>query len=55
MSSITAPAEFTMLRKPTVRTRGPVRWIWSHARTYWRILIIMFIGALGNAASVAPA
>jgi ATP-binding cassette subfamily B protein len=53
MSSITAPAEFTMLRKPTTRTRGPVRWIWSHARTYWRILIIMFIGAVGNAALAA--
>jgi ATP-binding cassette subfamily B protein len=53
MSSITAPAEFTMIRKPTIRTRGPVRWIWSHARTYWRILIIMFIGAVGNAALAA--
>jgi len=53
MTSAAAPAEFTMLRKPTIRTRGPVRWIWSHARTYWRILIIMVIGALGNAALAA--
>jgi ATP-binding cassette subfamily B protein len=42
-----------MLRKPTIRARGPVRWIWSHARTYWGILIIMVIGAVGNAALAA--
>jgi ATP-binding cassette subfamily B protein len=30
-----------------------VRWIWSHARHYWPILIIMLIGAVGNAALAA--
>ena len=30
-----------------------MRWIWSHARHYWPILIIMLIGAVGNAALAA--
>ena len=53
MASISPPAEFTLLRQPSVRTRGPVRWIWSHARRYWVILLIMVIGAIGNAALAA--
>lgn len=53
MASMSAPAEFTLLRQPTVRTRGPARWIWSHARRYWVILLIMVIGAVGNAALAA--
>ena len=53
MTSISTPAEFTLVREPTVRTRGPVLWIWSHARRYWRILVIMFVGAVGNAALAA--
>ncbi|MFH1183711.1 MAG: ABC transporter ATP-binding protein [Chloroflexota bacterium] len=53
MTSLATPAEFTLIRKPTIRTRGPVRWIWSHARRYWPILIIMVIGAVGNAALAA--
>jgi ATP-binding cassette subfamily B protein len=53
MSAIAAPAEFTLTRQPSVRTRGPVRWLWSHARRYWLILLIMFIGAVGNAALAA--
>ena len=43
MTSVAAPAEFTLSRQPTIRTRGPVRWIWSHARRYWHVLLIMFI------------
>jgi len=53
MTSITAPAEFTLTRQPSIRTRGPIRWLWSHARRYWLILLIMFIGAVGNAALAA--
>jgi ATP-binding cassette subfamily B protein len=53
MTATTAPAEFSLIRHPTVRTRGPVLWIWSHARRYWVILIIMVIGAVGNAALAA--
>ena len=32
---------------------GPVRWIWSHARRYWWIIILMVVGAVGNAALAA--
>lgn len=31
----------------------PVRWIWSHASRYWWIIIMIFLGALGNAALAA--
>jgi len=53
MTSIAAPAEFSLTRKPSVRRGGPVRWIWSHARRYWVILVIMVVGAVGNAALAA--
>ncbi|MCL4529549.1 MAG: ABC transporter ATP-binding protein/permease [Chloroflexi bacterium] len=50
MTTLTAPAEFTLTRKSTERTKGPARWIWSHAMRYWPILLILVIGAIGNAA-----
>ncbi len=53
MATITAPAEFTLQRRASTRARGPARWIWSHARRYWPILVIMVIGAIGNAALAA--
>src|SRR5512143_3451689 len=53
MATIAAPAEFTLQRRSTVRTKGPARWVWSHARRYWPILLIMVIGAVGNAALAA--
>lgn len=35
---------------------GPVRWIWSHARRHWWLMIMLVIGAVGNAslAAVVP-
>ncbi|MGZ6316572.1 MAG: ABC transporter ATP-binding protein [Anaerolineales bacterium] len=53
MASLTAPAEFTLKRKASVRTRGPALWIWSHAMRYWPILLMLLIGAIGNAALAA--
>ena len=50
MTTLTAPAEFTLSRKPSERTKGPARWIWSHAIRYWYILLMLVIGAIGNAA-----
>ena len=50
MTTISAPAEFTLTRKPSERTKGPARWIWSHAIRYWYILLMLVIGAIGNAA-----
>ena len=51
MAIVTAPTEFTLAhKKPLTSDRtGPVRWIWSHAPRYWHILLILLIGALGNA------
>ena len=50
MATLSASAEFTLTRKPSERTKGPARWIWSHAVRYWYILLMLVIGAIGNAA-----
>ena len=50
MTTLLAPAEFTLQRKTTERTKGPARWVWSHAVHYWPILVVLVIGAIGNAA-----
>ncbi len=46
-------SEFTLPDKYHSNRSGPVRWILSHARRYWYIVLIMLIGALGNAALAA--
>ncbi|MBI2757333.1 MAG: ABC transporter ATP-binding protein [Chloroflexi bacterium] len=53
MTFLTAPAEFTLTREISERTKGPVRWIWSHAVRYWPILTMLVVGAIGNAALAA--
>ncbi|MFZ5881383.1 MAG: ABC transporter ATP-binding protein, partial [Chloroflexota bacterium] len=53
MSTVSLPAEFTLARRHTSNKSGPVRWIWSHASRYWWIIIMIFLGALGNAALAA--
>src|SRR5688572_11554084 len=53
MSSMASPAEFTFPQVFNADRRGPIRWIWSHAARYWWLLIIIFIGALGNAGLAA--
>ena len=52
----TLPAEFSMQRTHISDHTGPVRWVWSHARRHWWIMIMMVIGAVGNAglAAVVP-
>jgi ATP-binding cassette subfamily B protein len=52
MSSTTAPVEFSLPR-PQFYRRGPIGWIFSHAIRYWYLLIMLFIGALGNGALAA--
>ena len=56
MSSVTAPAEFTLQRKHSVNRENAAGWVISHTLRYWPILIMIFIGALGNAslAGVVP-
>src|SRR5512143_464511 len=49
----TLPAEFSMERPHVYDRTHPVRWIWSHASRHGWIIIMMVLGALGNAALAA--
>lgn len=53
MTTIHSPAEFTLTRHHTLDRRTPVRWILSHTKRHWWLVVIMFIGAIGNAALAA--
>jgi ATP-binding cassette subfamily B protein len=53
MTSVSSAAEFTLPRRHTSDKRNPVRWIWSHAIRYWPILVMLVVGATGNAALAA--
>ena len=45
-----------MQRVHTTDRTSAVRWIWSHARRHWLLMIMMVVGAVGNAvlAAVVP-
>ena len=43
-------AEFTLVRHFTTDRRNHIRWVLSYALRYWWLVLIMFIGAVGNAA-----
>jgi ATP-binding cassette subfamily B protein len=46
-------SEFTLTRSHTSDRRSHVRWVISYALRYWWLVLIMFIGAVGNAAFAA--
>ena len=46
-------AEFTLPRRKQSDRRNPVAWILSHASRHWGLIILMLIGAIGNAALAA--
>ena len=46
-------AEFTLSRRHTSDRRNHIRWIFSYALRYWWLVLVMFIGAVGNAALAA--
>ncbi len=52
MATIPSPAEFTLSRQITDR-RSPLRWLISHTARYGWLVLIMVIGAIGNAALAA--
>lgn len=52
MTAITSPAEFTIQRPAYIRT-STVRWIASHALRHWGIILMLLVGAFGNAALAA--
>lgn len=53
VTAITSPAEFSLQRPLAYDRSSPVRWIWSHARRHGWIIVMMIIGAIGNAALAA--
>ncbi len=52
MTGFPSPAEFT-IRRPIFDRSGAVRWIASHATQHWGIIILLIVGAFGNAALAA--
>jgi ATP-binding cassette subfamily B protein len=48
-----ALAEFTLARQQHSDQRSPLRWVVSHTLRYWWLVVIMLIGAVGNAALAA--
>jgi ATP-binding cassette subfamily B protein len=53
MTSISAPVEFSLYRTHASDRASPARWIWSHARRHGWIILMMVLGAIGNAALAA--
>ena len=46
-------AEFTLTRRHASDRRNHIRWIISYAVRYWWLVLVMFLGAVGNAALAA--
>jgi ATP-binding cassette subfamily B protein len=53
MSSISIPAEFTLHRKYSYDRTAALKWIVSHVRPYLWIVVMLVVGAIGNAALAA--
>ena len=53
MTTPNLASEFTIARPRRYNRSSAARWIWSHTYPYWWILIIIFIGATGNASLAA--
>lgn len=47
------PAEFTLPQRYRSDRRGPVRWIAGHVARYWYLVLLVLVGAFGNAALAA--
>ncbi|MFN8388249.1 MAG: ABC transporter ATP-binding protein, partial [Anaerolineales bacterium] len=53
MTTITAPAEFSLHKQETYDRSSPARWVWSHASRHGWIIFMLVAGAVGNAALAA--
>jgi ATP-binding cassette subfamily B protein len=53
MSTTYASAEFTQQTTQTFERSSLTLWFFSHIKPYWWIVVIIFLGALGNAALAA--
>jgi ATP-binding cassette, subfamily B, bacterial len=49
MTMLNTPAEFTLYRKNKYNTASPIAWILSHVKPYIWIMVMLFVGAVGNA------
>lgn len=56
MTTLSAPAEFSMHQQQTYDRTSAVRWVWSHASRHGWIIFMLIAGAVGNAglAAVVP-
>ncbi len=56
MTTLAAPAEFSMLQQQKYDRTSALRWVWSHASRHGWIILMLIIGAVGNAglAAVVP-
>ena len=56
MTTLSAPAEFSLYKQQTYDRSSAVRWVWSHASRHGWIIIMLILGAVGNAslAAVVP-
>ena len=52
----TSPVEFSMHRQQDYDRSSAIRWVWSHASRHMWIIVMMVVGAVGNAglAAVVP-
>lgn len=46
-------SEFAIAQPWTTNTRGPVRWVFSHVQRNWYIVLLILVGAIGNAGLAA--
>jgi len=46
-------AEFTLPRRKQTNRSAPARWLISHVAPYWYLILVMLVGAVGNAALAA--
>jgi ATP-binding cassette subfamily B protein len=46
-------SEFAVSLPWTTDTSGPLRWVFSHVRRNWLLVLLMLVGAIGNAALAA--
>ncbi len=49
MSVSALSSEFTIPQRIRTDRRGPLRWVLSYAMNYWYLVVVMLIGAIGNA------
>ncbi len=49
----TGYAEFVIEKRVSPNRSGPIRWVFSHAIQYWYLILMMSLGAFGNAALAA--